>query len=137
VNGSLKNRPRVKPPVASGHGSPNGPRKLGSKSQASGHVTVRPVWDGTRLIAPTAIQTFCNGIAREFRPERIILFGSYAYGTPTPDSDVDLLVIMPYRGRPAQQAFRIRSRFDTPFAMDLIVRNPMTSPHACAKATCS
>jgi len=32
-------------------------------------------------------------IARELNPEKIILFGSYAYGNPTPDSDVDLLVI--------------------------------------------
>jgi predicted nucleotidyltransferase len=31
-------------------------------------------------------------IARQFHPERIILFGSCAYGTPTPDSDVDLMV---------------------------------------------
>ena len=33
-------------------------------------------------------------IARVLNPERIILFGSYGYGAPTPDSDVDLLVIM-------------------------------------------
>ena len=33
-------------------------------------------------------------IVSELKPEKIILFGSYAYGNPTPDSDVDLLVIM-------------------------------------------
>lgn len=32
-------------------------------------------------------------IVRAIDPERIILFGSYAYGEPTPDSDVDLLII--------------------------------------------
>ena len=32
-------------------------------------------------------------IVRQFHPERVILFGSYARGTPSPDSDVDLLII--------------------------------------------
>jgi predicted nucleotidyltransferase len=36
-----------------------------------------------------------NSIVREFSPERIVLFGSYAYGTPTDDSDVELLIVMP------------------------------------------
>jgi len=39
------------------------------------------------------ISEMANKIVREYRPERIILFGSYAYGTPTFDSDVDLLII--------------------------------------------
>ena len=33
-------------------------------------------------------------LARELKPHKVILFGSYAYGHPTPDSDVDLLVVM-------------------------------------------
>jgi len=41
------------------------------------------------------IQEYSDRIAAEFKPERIILFGSYAYGAPTRDSDVDLLVVMP------------------------------------------
>jgi predicted nucleotidyltransferase len=38
-------------------------------------------------------------IAAQFDPERIILFGSHAYGTPNADSDVDLLVVMPTRNQ--------------------------------------
>ena len=40
------------------------------------------------------IQAVTNRIVREFAPLQVILFGSYAYGTPTEDSDVDLLVVM-------------------------------------------
>ena len=43
----------------------------------------------------------------EFQPEQIILFGSHAYGTPHPDSDVDILVVMPARNE-VSQASRIR-----------------------------
>ena len=78
----------------------------------------------TNLIPRNRIQAYCDAIAQEFQPERIVLFGSYGSGQPTPDSDVDLFVIMPFRGRPAQQAFRIRSRFDTPFPLDLLIRRP-------------
>ncbi len=55
------------------------------------------------------IKAFCNAVAKQFRPRKIILFGSYAYGKPTEDSDVDLLVVMNrtrYRGE--RMAVRIR-----------------------------
>ena len=39
------------------------------------------------------IQNIVQVLVREYQPERIILFGSYAYGDPTPDSDIDLLII--------------------------------------------
>ena len=39
-------------------------------------------------------QATCDDIVREFTPLQVILFGSHAYGTPTEDSDVDLLVVM-------------------------------------------
>jgi predicted nucleotidyltransferase len=63
-------------------------------------------------------------IVREFQPRKIILFGSYAYGKPAWDSDVDLLVVMPFTGRPNKQAVKIRTRIDTPVAFDLLVRTP-------------
>jgi predicted nucleotidyltransferase len=77
-----------------------------------------------RLIAPEQIQAYCDAVARDFRPQKIVLFGSYAYGRPTPDSDVDLLVIVPFRGNDAAKAIQIRSRFDTPFPLDLLARKP-------------
>jgi len=70
------------------------------------------------------IKRLCAQIAREFRPRSIILFGSYAYGRPTPDSDVDLLVIMPHEGRSTDQAIKISSRLEHRFPIDLIVRSP-------------
>jgi len=45
------------------------------------------------MVSMSDIQTLADRIAAEFKPERIILFGSYAGGKPTPDSDVDMLVI--------------------------------------------
>jgi predicted nucleotidyltransferase len=72
-----------------------------------------------------AIQQYTEAIARAFRPERVILFGSHAYGHPTEDSDVDLLVVMPFRGSALEQAFRIRDRLEHPgFPLDLLVRSP-------------
>jgi predicted nucleotidyltransferase len=66
----------------------------------------------------------CAQIAREFRPWRIIPFGSYAYGQPGPDSDVDLLVIMPLKGRSTDQAIEISKRLEHRFPIDLVVRSP-------------
>jgi uncharacterized protein len=63
-------------------------------------------------------------IVQQFHPERIILFGSYAYGRPTADSDVDLLVILPFEGHPARKAAEIRTSIRAPFPMDLLVRTP-------------
>jgi predicted nucleotidyltransferase len=71
----------------------------------------------------SAIRRYSRQIAERFRPEKIILFGSYAYGQPNEDSDVDLLVIMPARNQ-LDQGFKIRWQLPAPFAMDLIVRTP-------------
>src|SRR2546423_15721630 len=63
-------------------------------------------------------------IAREFRPEKIILFGSYAYGRPSANSDLDLLIILPFEGRHSQQAIRILNRLNVLAPIDLLVRRP-------------
>ncbi len=70
------------------------------------------------------IKRICDHIAREFHPEKIILFGSHAYGKPEWHSDVDLLVIMPFKGTPHRQDVEIRSRINTGMALDLLVRTP-------------
>lgn len=78
------------------------------------------------LVPMAAIRRYAREIAERFRPDRIILFGSYASGTSTPDSDVDLLVIMPTRNQ-LEQAVRIDEAIeDRGFALDLIVRTPKT-----------
>ena len=76
------------------------------------------------MIDAAQIRRVSEEIARRFRPERIILFGSYAYGIPTEDSDVDLLVVMPFEGRTAKQAIEIRSAVYAGFPMDLIPITP-------------
>ena len=52
---------------------------------------------GGMMVPFTDIQKLTDLIQREFNPEKIILFGSHAWGTPNDDSDVDLLVILPYQ----------------------------------------
>jgi predicted nucleotidyltransferase len=75
------------------------------------------------MVAMRDIRRFARAIAREFKPRRIILFGSYAYGKPTEDSDVDLMVVMPHQGDYVRKAIDIRLRLDAPFPLDLLVRS--------------
>jgi uncharacterized protein len=58
------------------------------------------------------IETMVRRIVREFRPERVILFGSHARGKAGPDSDVDLLVVMPVRGSKREKQLEIRKALD-------------------------
>ena len=83
-----------------------------------------PLWDGTKLVRRDQIETYCRVLAREFHPQKIILFGSYAYGKPTLNSDVDLIVIMPFRGSDTKKVVEIRGRVEAPFPMDLLVWPP-------------
>ena len=77
------------------------------------------------MIDRKQIRKFSAAVAREFRPEKIILFGSYGYGNPTEDSDVDLLVIMPRtRERGERMSVRIRHAVPRDFPLDLLVRTP-------------
>jgi predicted nucleotidyltransferase len=61
-------------------------------------------------------------IVEEFKPEWIILFGSYAYGRPTSDSDVDLLVILSFQGQAPRKFLEILNKVNPKFAVDLLVR---------------
>ena len=83
-----------------------------------------PLWNGTRRVGAGQIQAYCRVVAREFRPNRIILFGSYATGSATRDSDVDLVVVMPFRGSATEKVVEIRGRVEAPFPMDLLVWRP-------------
>ncbi len=77
---------------------------------------------------PPVAKTLPGAIKRivsELRPEKIILFGSYAYGNPTPDSDVDLLIIIETNGK-EKEIYRAASMLLYPrqFPVDIIVKSP-------------
>ena len=68
------------------------------------------------------IKNLCQQIVENFNPQKIILFGSHAYGKPTADSDVDLLVVMQFEGRDSHKAVEILTRLKTDLPLDLLVR---------------
>jgi predicted nucleotidyltransferase len=70
------------------------------------------------------IQQIVQQIVDRFRPQQVILFGSYAYGQPTTDSDVDLLVVMQTEENPLHTAARISAAVDHPFPLDILVIRP-------------
>ena len=70
------------------------------------------------------IQSFAARIAGKFRPEKVVLFGSYAEGTATPDSDVDVLVVMYTDKKPFWQSVEILQAVERDFPVDLIVKTP-------------
>ena len=72
------------------------------------------------------IKDFAQGIGREFHPERVILFGSHVRGNVTDDSDVDLLVILPFEGKSVNQSVQMRMKLRPAFPVDLVVRTPET-----------
>lgn len=76
------------------------------------------------MVAASEIHHCVREVAERFHPQRIFLFGSYAYGNPTADSDVDLLVVMDHAGSSVEQAAKIRSSLRTGFPLDLLVRSP-------------
>lgn len=55
-----------------------------------------------------ALLPYLKALVEQFAPQQVILFGSYAYGAPTPDSDVDLLIVKDIADAPVREATRIR-----------------------------
>ena len=77
------------------------------------------------MIEREKITAFCDRVVEQFQPEKVILFGSYAYGNPTPDSDVDVLVVLPFQGKGAHKATEIMTTVKHPgFPVDMLVRTP-------------
>ncbi len=76
------------------------------------------------MVALNDIEQFGKRIGEQFGAEKVILFGSHAEGTATEDSDVDLLVIIPFEGRSVDQSVKIRMELRPAFPVDLIVRTP-------------
>jgi len=76
-------------------------------------------------ITAAKIRKAAQKIVDEVDPEKIILFGSFAYGEPTPDSDVDLLIIMKTQLRPHARSMLVSEVLSPrPFPVDIVVRTP-------------
>ena len=73
------------------------------------------------MISKKTIKKVAREIAEHFHPRQVILFGSHAYGAPTKDSDVDLLVIMETKERNLPQALNISRGLSLPYPMALLV----------------
>ena len=92
--------------------------------QLAKRATVRiPKYNCGANVPLRVIRRFARQVAERFKPDKIILFGSYAYGIPDEDSDVDMLVIMPARSQ-LQKAYLIHRTMDPPFPLDIMVRTP-------------
>jgi len=76
------------------------------------------------MVAMNDIQTVVDRIAETYDPQRVVLFGSHARGTATSDSDVDLLVILAFEGKPFWKSIEIANLVNPTFAMDLLARRP-------------
>jgi predicted nucleotidyltransferase len=76
------------------------------------------------VIERKAIEHIASEIGRKFNPDKVVLFGSYAYGSPTEDSDIDMLVILPFKGRSSKKAIEILEEVNPDVPLELIVRTP-------------
>lgn len=85
-----------------------------------------PTINERQRIPDEVIEDAVRQIIQKFQPQRIMLFGSYAYGRPRPESDVDLLVVMDTPLKETEQAVRICQAIEYHFGLDLIVRTPAT-----------
>jgi uncharacterized protein len=75
-------------------------------------------------IPDAAIRSVVDQIVEKYHPQQIILFGSYAYGFPRPESDVDMLVVMVSNKSDLSQAAEICQNIQYRFGLDLIVISP-------------
>jgi len=88
---------------------------------------------GFSPVTEEALDEIVRRIVSALDPEKIILFGSYVYGTPSADSDVDLLVIMETDARPADRYLAVsRLLRPRPFPLDILVKTPEEIAHALA-----
>ena len=83
-----------------------------------------PTIDKRKRIPQEAIDQVVEQIVEEFKPQKIILFGSYARGNPRPESDVDILVVMDTPLKEVRQAIQICQQIEYRFGLDLIVHTP-------------
>lgn len=107
-------------------------RRISARRNSWKIPVVTPI--GSRAPVSETLPLAVKRIAETLHPEKIILFGSYAYGNPTPDSDVDLLVVM--KGdEPEIERYLAVSRLLRPrsFAVDILVKTPQEIKTAIRK----
>ena len=92
--------------------------------EISGAAFQVPPINVRKRIPEEAILDVVEQIAHLFSPHKIILFGSYTYGNPHPESDVDLLVVIDTQLRESLQAIQICQKISYRFGLDLIVYSP-------------
>lgn len=79
----------------------------------------------TDKVTEQAIALMVDRLVERFGPDQIILFGSQARGTASPDSDVDLLVIMPVSGSKRARQLELRMALhDIAVPKDIILATP-------------
>jgi predicted nucleotidyltransferase len=110
-------------------------KPVGRKPRARRRANPWPV-EGTPVVAGVqppgfapvteeALEAIVHRLVTGLHPHKIVLFGSYVYGAPTADSDVDLLVIVETPARPVDRYLRVsRLLRPRPFPLDLLVKTP-------------
>jgi predicted nucleotidyltransferase len=77
------------------------------------------------MVKKEMIEKIIRKIRKQFKPQRIILFGSYAWGKPSDDSDIDIFLIMESNLRRDVRAYQVQKIFsDRTFPLDIIVYTP-------------
>lgn len=84
-------------------------------------------------VTEEALSTIVERLVPVLNPHKIIIFGSYVYGVPTPDSDVDLLIILDTQARPVDRYLSVsRLLRPRPFPLDILVKTPEEITQAVA-----
>ena len=103
----------------------------GQSLRAGARVSLSVLRTATRPVHEIAddLLPYLQVLVDEFEPQRVVLFGSYAHGTPDAASDVDLLIIKKIQHSPVADAIEIRRRWSSlrklhrKFAFDLLVES--------------
>jgi len=73
---------------------------------------------------PEEVKKIVEQIVKNYNPEKVILFGSFAYGKPKKDSDVDLLIIKRTRKRFGARLFEVAKFIKSELGTDILVYTP-------------
>lgn len=76
------------------------------------------------LITQKQIQSVTRRIVQGYQPEKVILFGSYAWGKPSKDSDIDLLIIKKTKKKWLERNLEVRKIIDGELPVDILIRTP-------------